>query len=313
VPDSAAGPDADAATTPAAFVRLAHWSPDAPGIDVCLTLAGATWDGQTPRIAQRGGAAGTDGSADAGGGIDAAPGTTVDAGIQGGSDAGPDGGTGGIPSGLAFSQATTYLTVAPDRYSVRLVAAGAVDCGTPLASLDTVTLADGTYTTLADVGVAAVGQATPVMSDAALKVVAFADDVTAPAGQIALRFINASPSASLASVAFGTGSLAGTNGPYASLFSAVPFAGTSSASTTDAGAVDANGYLLALPLAGATLSAHASALSDLVTASDDVTIPPASAATLALLGTTKSPELVLCMDAPGPPATLLANCAVVGP
>jgi hypothetical protein len=303
-PDGGADRDANAAI-PAAFVRLAHWSPDAPPIDLCFAPQGAAWDGQAPRIGRllAGADAGVvapdvDAAADAG---TAAPDAATDV------DAGTDGGS---AAGLAFSQATTYLALPPGAYGVRLVMAGAVDCGTPLVSLDAVTLADGSYTTLA-----AVGLASPVMADQPLKLVAFADDVTAPEGQIGLRFIDASPSASLASVAFGTGSLAGTNGPYASLFSTVQFASTSSAAATDAGTVDANGYLFTLPLAGATLSAHASALSDLVTATNDVTVSAGSAASLVLLGllgTMKSPELVLCADA-APPGAVLASCSVVSP
>jgi hypothetical protein len=301
MPDGGAGRDADAAI-PAAFVRLAHWSPDAPPIDVCFAPQGAAWDGQTPRIGPL--LAGADAgvvATDAEGPADAGSATSDAAtDVDGATDAGG-------AAGLAFSQATAYLTLPPGAYSARLVTAGAADCETPLVSLDAVTLADGSYTTLA-----AVGLASPMMADQPLKLAAFGDDVTAPEGQIALRFINASPSASLASVAFGTGSLAGTNGPYASLFSTVQFASTSSAAATDAGSVDANGYLFTLPLAGATMSAHASALSDLVTATNDVTVGAGSAATLVLLGTMKSPELVLCDDA-APTGAVLATCSVVSP
>ena len=288
--DGGADRDADAAA-PTAFVRIAHWSPDAPPIDVCFAVQGATWDDQAPRLGRL--LAGADAGV-------VAPDVDGAADVDAGTDA-------GSAAGLAFSQATTYLTLPPGAYAVRLVMAGAVDCSAPLVSLDAVTLADASYTTLA-----AVGLANPVTGDQPLKLAAFGDDVTAPAGQIALRFINASPSASLASVAFGTGSLAGTNGPYANLSLAVPFASASSAAATDAGTVDANGYLFTLPLAGATLSAHASTLSDLVTATNDVTVSAGSAATLVLLGTMKSPELVLCADA-APTGAVLASCSVVSP
>ncbi len=140
-------------------MRVAQWSPDAPAIPVCFTTAGDTWDGQMPQLAQ----------------------------LVAGSDAGSlgDGGT----VGLTFPQ----MHLVHDHPAGHLLGAprgrglgGLLDQRRgprvrrqPLAN---------TYTT-----VAAIGEKAPVQSDQPLKLVAFTDDVTAPAGQAAVRFINASP------------------------------------------------------------------------------------------------------------------------
>jgi hypothetical protein len=261
-----------------AFLRVAQWSPDSPAVDVCVTAAGDTFAGQMPQIAQ----------------------------LAAGGDAGTaDGG----PVGLSFPQVTSYLIVPPGAYSVRLVAAGAADCSTGLVDLATATFADGTYTTIA-----ALGDRSPVASDQPLQLVAFVDDVTAPAGQIALRFINASPSSSLASIDLGTGSLAGTGGAYAPLFTGVEFAQSSAAAGSDAGAVDANGYLASNPLAGATLSAHVTTTAlDTAVAPNNVTVMAPSAATIALVGGGASPaKLLQCTDADDSSGTsLLTTCTVI--
>ena len=286
--------DAEDAAAPEAFVRFAHWSPDAPVVDICFNPAGGAWAAQTPALGQ----------------VVAAPdgGVTSDAG-----DAGGDGGS--VVAGVTFGQVTSYLVIAPGTYGVRLVAPGAADCGTGIVDLASVTLNANTYTT-----VAALGEATPVGTDQALKLASFADDVTAPASQIALRFINASPNASLtlAQADFGEGSLVGNGGPFSALFTGVAFGATGTSAGTDAGTVDANGYLATLPLAGATLSAHAtSGAQDTTTALDDVTIS-GGAATIALIdgvsngSAASAAKLLLCADADDSASTsLFAQCSIV--
>jgi hypothetical protein len=273
------------AATPEAFVRLAHWSPDAPAVDVCFTTQGGSFSAETPQLATLV--------------------ATSDGGVA------VDGGDGGAV-GLLYRQVTAYLIIAPGTYSVRLVAAGSADCNTSIADLASVTLSDATYTT-----VAAVGEATPVQSDQALKLVSFADDVTAPSGQIAIRFINASPE--FLSVDLGTGSLANGGTPFAPLFTGVAFGTAGSAAGTDAGTVDANGYLASNPFAGAMLSAHVtSSAADTVTAAS-VTVSAPSAATLAIIGGVTGnpmapPQLLQCADVDDSTSTnLLAQCSVISP
>jgi hypothetical protein len=282
IPADDSGVDAsDAATvTPQAHVRIAHWSPDAPAVDVCFNAVGAPWTGQVPQLAQ----------------IVAA----ADAGSLG------DGGA----AGITFPQVTSYLIIAPDSYEVRLVAAGSKDCSTSVVDLASVTLAANSYTTIA-----AVGEAAPVATDQPLSLVPFGDEVSAPAGQIALRFINASPSLSPADL--GTGSLAGAGGAFAPLFTGVAFGTTGTGS--DAGTVDANGYVAINPLATATLSAHTTAsAADATVALNDVTIAPTSATTVALVNGVSNappsgyPKLLQCADADNSTGTnLLSTCSII--
>ena len=278
------GVDAAEAAAPQAFVRVAHWSPDAPAVDVCFTQQGTGWTGQIPQLAQ----------------------------IVAAADAGSlsDGGT----TGVAFPQVTAYLVISPGAYDVRLVAAGAADCSTSVVDLSSLTLTANTYTT-----VAAVGELTPVSGDQALKLASFTDEVSAPAGQIALRFINASPSPSLTPSDLGTGSIAGTGGPFAPLFTGVAFGQTGSVAGSDAGMVDANGYIASIPLGTATLSAHTSAsASDATVAVNDVSIAATSAATVALINGvgdlqgSRAVKLLQCADADDSTGTsLLSTCGII--
>jgi FlaG/FlaF family flagellin (archaellin) len=259
--DSAA--DATEAASPHAYARLAHWSPDAPAVDVCLAAQGTSFSAQAPQLAALGSA--VDASADANPG---------------------DGGA----AGLVFPRVTSYFVVPPGSYTVRLVAAGAASCDTAIAELPSVPLDDGSYTTIA-----AVGELIPVLTDPPLKLVSFADDASAPSGQIALRFVNASPS--MTAVDMGTNSIA--NAMFSDLFANVGFGQAGGAAGSDAGRVDADGYLASNPFSGATLSAHASQTATDAAIANDVTIDPGSAATVALIdGVTNgaAAELLLCAD-----------------
>ncbi len=274
------------AATPQALVRLAHWSPDAPAVDVCFAPSGGSFSTEMPQLAPLF--------------------ATTDAGAP---LTGADGGDGGA-TGLTYPQVTSYLIIPPGTYTVRLVAAGAADCNTSIVDLASVALNDGTYTTLA-----AVGEATVVQTDQALKLVSFADDVTAPSGQIALRFINASPQ--LLSVDFGTGSLVSQTNAFAPLFTGVAFGTAGSVAGADAGTIDANDYLASNPFAGATLSAHVSSSSGTDTAAaSSVTISAPSAATIAIIGgitgNPTPPRLLQCADVDDSTSTsLLAQCSII--
>jgi Domain of unknown function (DUF4397) len=275
----------DAATaTPQAYIRIAQWSPDAPAVDVCINQAAGDWTGQTPQLAQI--------VADADGG------------------ALGDGGA----TGITFPQVTSYLIIPPDTYEVRLVAAGSADCSTGLVDLTSVTIAANTYTTIA-----AVGEQAPVGGDQALVLTPLSDEVTAPAGQIALRFVNASPSQSLTPADLGTGSLAGTGGPWAPVFTGVAFGQTGATSGSDAGAVDANGYVAMGQLSTATLSSHQSmSAQDATIALNDVSIAATSAATVALVNgvsnglAASAVKLLQCADVDNSAgASLLTTCNII--
>jgi hypothetical protein len=141
--------------------------------------------------------------------------------------------------------------------------------------------------------------------------------VSAPAGQIALRFVNASPGQSLSPADLGTGSMAGSGGLFVPLFTGVSFAKTGTGS--DAGTVDANGYLAIIPLATATLSAHpTAAATDGTVALNDVTITATSAATVALVNgvsnglASSAVKLLQCADVDDSAGTsLLSTCSII--
>lgn len=112
---SSPGTDVDAgssdasAPAPQALVRIANTSPDAPPLDVCVALHG-TAIYQGPLLGQL-----------------AAGGDESDAG-----DAGT--GTNGATPGVAYPQVSAYLALAPGRYDVRIVAAGAPSCDSRLTT-----------------------------------------------------------------------------------------------------------------------------------------------------------------------------------
>src|ERR1700677_1906860 len=98
---------ADAEALPVASLRIAHVSPDAPALDVCVAPHGTTAF-QGPLIAQLAASLGL--------------GVLQDGGNE--NDAGH--------VGLSFPQVSAYVSLAPGQYDVRLVAAGAPSCE-PLA------------------------------------------------------------------------------------------------------------------------------------------------------------------------------------
>jgi hypothetical protein len=296
--DSTANTDSGAldasadAAQPEAFVRAAQWSPDAPPVDICFNPAGGSFSDQVPALGHvLANLAGDAGALDAGGG------------------------DGGAAPGLLFPQVTSYLIIPAGTYDVRFVAAGATDCTTGMGmDLTGVVLGASSYTTIA-----ALGDVTPATGDQTFRLASFSDDVVAPSSQISLRFINASPAADLAMADLGTGSIVGNGGPFTAVFSAIAFGTASGAVFTDAGPVDANGYIADLPLAGATLSAHATgAAQDTTIASDDVSVA-SGAATVALINGSSNPtassaaKLLLCLDQDDSAqnTTVFAQCSVI--
>lgn len=211
--------------SPYALVRVANWSPGAPPVDVCLAPHGTSQFMQ-PLVA----------------GLLA-------------SDA--DGGTLGEAgaSGLPFPLVTTYVTVAPGAYDVRVVAGGSPRCDSPVVP-DTTTpsLAQGVGTLIALVGEPATS-GTSAVGATTLKVVTFTDEITDIGGNFMLRFINASPS--LPTAALGGGSLLLAS--FAPIFAAVPFGqvGPPVEDGMALAAVDQDGYYPQSPYANMVLSVHA--------------------------------------------------------
>jgi hypothetical protein len=265
-----------------AFARLAAWSPDEAAVDFCVAPHGTTmYEG--PLIAQL---AAKD---DAGG-------------IEADAEAGPP--------GLSFPQVSAYVALAPQQYDVTVVAAGSATCaGGSLAATALPALTAGSYTTFA-----IVGDAETAGSDRALSLTPFSDDTGrgAPPSGASLRFVNASPG--LASVDFGIGSLQNTN--FQALFTNVPFAQAGSQGGSDAGTIDANGYLGCGPLAGVVLSAHPTGATSDTTVGDGVDTAFGTVTTVVLVGgktgdAANPVELVQCAD--GATAGWLSACASISP
>jgi hypothetical protein len=157
-------------SAPAAQVRLADWSPDAPssGYDVCVAPHGtSSWSG--PLLAQELGDAGTLGDA--------------------------------REPALQFPAVTNYLfALAPGPYDVAVVEPGG-DCTSPVAkATELPSLAVGSWYTMA-----IIGDRSPAGPDPALSVLVLTDDSTA-SNATAVRFLDVAPS--IASADFGEGTLA---------------------------------------------------------------------------------------------------------
>jgi hypothetical protein len=198
-----------------------------------------------------------------------------------------------LPQGLPFPNTGPYADVPPGGYEVQVIGASSSDCTTGVipVSYGLPVLADGTYATIATVGVMM-----PVGGDQSMKVEAFVDDVTGTSGGLMLRAINV---ASLVGYAeFGTGTQSAND--FSVLFPDVPF-GTTSTTTVDGGATDPNGYALFAPLSGAELSAYPinGGYTPAFATASGVSLASGIAATLVLVGAQNNgppPQLMICND-----------------
>jgi hypothetical protein len=301
--DAAAG-DADAAA-PAAFVRVANLSPGIAALDVCVRKVTLPSD------------AGAEGGADA---ADSATDAADAASADGAADAaggaagfvGPLLKSAGIATGLAYSQVTGYISVAPGTYDVRTVAANASDCTTPLAnttdSVHVIVATASTYSTLAAIGLA-MPETVP-----AYQVKAYADDHTVAAGQTKIRFIQSSPGTGNMDLGLNTGE------SFIALFNNVAYPAFGTNTGVDAGvdagngSLDLNGYLQLPPFTSQTLVARLTGdtPTDVVMVSG-FSLPAGSIASVFAIGIMSSVTtplaLLICQDLDTSKAPL-ANCSV---
>jgi hypothetical protein len=150
-----------------------------------------------------------------------------------------------LGAGVAFPRVGAYSTIRPGSYDVRVVAAGDSSCAPAAgAAIALPVMSVGTRVT-----VALMGALSPVAGEQPAEIVAFTDDVSAPPGQAAVRFIDALTG--VMSVVFGTGKHGDFS--FVPLTGNVSF-GTFAASLADGGAADPNGYLPLPPRTAATLS-----------------------------------------------------------
>jgi hypothetical protein len=189
-------PGGGASLTVSSSVRLVNLISDAPAFDVCLRTHGA--DPATPF------------------------------------DIGPLLATHGLAAGLAYPQASSYVSVAPGTYDLRVVAAGAPDCATRLDGIpDRIDI--GSFDPHGHASLVAVGSL--AKSFFALDV--HRDEVTTAPDRAKLRFIHDTVAAPALDVGIGAG------GSFTPLFAGVPF--------RSAGAADPYGYSDVAPSADTTL------------------------------------------------------------
>ncbi|MFO0606999.1 MAG: DUF4397 domain-containing protein [Polyangiales bacterium] len=260
-------PDVPPDTMPAGMirVRVAHLSPDAPAVDVCVRPAGApSWSGLRPTLA----------------GL-------------------------GVTAGLAYPQVTTYLTLSPGAYEVRIVAPGSANCDTALAGLPDTTLPalpDGARATVGAVGLLS------GMGDTAFRLQPYVDEAPATPSQIKVRFVHASPGTPAVDVG-----IPGMGTMFTSVFGNVAFPNGATPYFTSTTA-----------LAGASLAARvagmATAAGQYPVQVDGVNVPlgtTVSTFAIGRIGNTTTPLRVLvCNDgatAMGAPALTACNVLGVNP
>jgi hypothetical protein len=246
-------PDAPSTAPSTLKLRIAHLSPDAPPVDVCLAPAGSgRFSG--PVLEGAGGA-----------------------------------------SGLAYGQATRYLDVDAGQWDVRVVAASAADCATPIVPDTTgVRLVASRAVT-----VAATGLAAPVSGQPGFALVPFEDATQVARDRARVRFVHASPGTPPVDVGVGSGA------SFTPVFTAVAFP------SIDADLPD--GYLETAPLSGTTLSARATGTTTDALVVPNVTLPAGTIATVfavGLLGGNPPLAVLVCTDDVNATA-LLSACALV--
>ena len=335
--DDGGGSDAsdepDAARTQA-FLRVAHFSPGTPALDVCLAARGTgLYTG--PLFALFAGDAGlaTDASA----------------------------------PGLSYAQVSAYIAIDPGTYDVRLVSPGATSCSSaltvaPIPSEDASMSADSemsadaeasestdadadvdananagaeaSESTDADAGASAgttvlpdatnlaaleagdsvtflvLGKPFPTGTDASLRIAAVHDDSALAGGAASIRMVNALPG--VPAVDFGFGSFAGGWSP---LFTKVAFGSAGTQAAANQGAADPNGYVPVAPFGPQLVSVRAStgATADVVQASMASVQAGAVVTFVAFGGASGDPEhqanLLACTDNQAS-GGLYANCSV---
>ncbi len=277
--DEASDDDAEPTTTPQASVRIAHLSPDAPAIDVCLAPHGTT-DFQGPML---GPLAQTMATGDA-----------------------------GADAILSYSQISAYFSVDAGQYDLRVVAAGATSCDVPLGSdggavsdaTHLPSIAPNTFTTIM-----AVGAIAPAGDDHGFVWSAITDDAVLLGGAAVLRAVNAQPSTPTEDFGFGSAA-----GGWLPLLTNVSFGSASAQAGPGQGVVDANGYLAIAPLSAQVVSCRAvtDAAGDSAIA-NALSIAQGSVATLFSIGGdaagARMSQLLLCVDNE-PSGGALSDCSI---
>lgn len=313
----------DASNRSAVLVRLANWSPDAPGVDFCVAPRGsAVWQGPILGAALGTGVLGSlivldesglvdaglspDAQADAGSPPDAQVDAPDDALDGARPDASP---TPGIDAsatrlGVTFPRVSPYVSVPPGEYDVRIVVAGASDCAAALFAdrTDLPAFAAGSSTTLATVG-----DLTVEGTDPAIALGAFADDTGGSSAPVRARFINGIPDVTTASfVQLGI--------YFVPIVSNVQFGDLGV--DVDGGKLDSNDYLSLAPVADANwFVIRADQANAVLSGIYHVAIPAGDLATVVAIGGKSGASataigVLVCLDHPPIVAAETANCTL---
>jgi uncharacterized protein DUF4397 len=278
------------ATAPQTQLRMAHVSPDAPPLDLCVAPHGST-SFRGPLVAQL------------------AMGSTGDAG-----DADIE--TDAAVPGVAYAQVSAYVGLAPGPYDVRIVAAGASSCDSAIAAGGDAAGPVADWTNLPPLAVDTsatlllAGDLQPAGDDARLTLTLLTDDSVLSTGAAVVRAINAVPSERALDFGLGSGSA------WEPLLTNVTFGAASAATGPGEGTVDANGYTPIPPLSSQAVSARPSS-SDAgadVAVAMHVEIAQGSIATILAIGgktgdSAHLPALLVCTDNQ-PSGGVLSDCSV---
>jgi hypothetical protein len=287
--DVTTAPTGDATVDLSSFVRVANWVAGSgpSGYDLCLADRDAGGAFQGPLVAERWAA--------------------IDAGSAAGGEAAEDSGNVAATT-LPFPSVTSYLTVAPGDYVVRLVAFG-MGCAVGISPdfTEVPPLYSHAYSTLVILGTAPGDGGEPD-----LRIEEFEDDQTV-AGYAAVRFVQAVPGVSaidfgLVAPSLGEGEAGG--GFFSALATDVAYGSISRTPGGDAGAIDDNGYLLTAPWMGKVLAARTTAGAATVAQGED-SVDDSAAVTVALVGASAThAQLLQCTDTayPGP---RLSECSLL--
>jgi hypothetical protein len=244
-----------------ARVRIAHLSPDAPAVDICIAEAGSGNFGE-PLLRSL-----------------------------------------GAPTGLWYSQVTTYVEIPARAYDVRIILATATGCGAgAVPDTTNIMLQPNLTATIAAIGV--LDRTGAAANDPAFRLQVLVDEPTVSSGRTKLRFFHASPGTPAVDVGLG----------YAHLFQRV-FANVSFGQTApgNGAAMSPNGFVETAPVTSAVSARLANALTDALTI-PSVNLATDQVATAIAIGgktgTTQNPLRVLvCLDN-APPKALLSTCIV---
>jgi len=321
----------DAPIPTTALVRLANWSPDAPGLDFCVAPHGTgLWTG--PLLASNVGHAviGRLILTDAGLPVDASHAShdatastdARDLVDSGGPDAGAhdgastsdsgahdarlaDANDASTPTGVIFPRVSPYVALSPGQVDVRVVAGGSPDCAAAvLPEIDDLpALRAGDVDTFA-----AVGDTIAQGTDPGVTLALLPDDTRVAASSVGLRFVNAVPS--VIEVTLASGTIAkGTSMAY---LSGAQFG--AAGVDTDAAPLDPNAYLMTAPIHDQIWSLiNANGGIATLVAVEGVNVPAGSLATVVGIGGESGPGesaigILLCIDTPPIVAGEAAAC-----